>query len=167
MKPNPGWVQYTRKVTMSITKDETTTRLDVFTSLAAETLEFYERVHDYIEDEAAGSGLSTHLDTQRRLLDNVKADQRARGGLPQEGDPERAQLHGLYVRLSAAVRSGGGDALILEAVVNAATELAESADAVLECDIPPDQAELLTAFKTDCNALVDVMRGRASRRSDR
>jgi hypothetical protein len=141
---------------MGIGKDEVTTQLDIFTSLASETLEFYERVRGDIAHESARTVLGAHLTEQRRLLDDLEEIRRARGGLPQEGDPERAQLRALYVRMAALPASG--DARILESVTEAAAALRARAEETLGYGLPESLSRPLAAIQSDCDSLIESLR---------
>ncbi len=143
---------------MELLKDERTTRFDVFTSLAEETLEFYEGLVDAIEDAAFRALFMERVARQRRLIAEIQTSRRARGELPQRGDPERAYMHALYEQTLGL--AGGGDRRVLTAIVEAASETDAAAEDVLACGPPPDQVRLIDAFRSSCEGLIRSVRAR-------
>jgi len=147
---------------MSVIKDDRTAQLDVLTSAAEEMLELYRDLLAKLEDDGLQAELAGYVEEQSALLERLEASRRERGELPQAGDPERAHLRALAVRLRTFAMPEDGRASILEALADAAAHVRAEAEAALAMPLPAQQSRLLADYKRSCNTLEDALRARLS-----
>jgi hypothetical protein len=132
---------------MSLLKDELTAQLDDVTRSASETLEFYADVVPQLESAELARLLESRCAAQRLLLERIAAYRRARGELPEAGDPERSHLGAAAAHLRARVLPGNATMHYAESVLEAAAKLGVEIDEALAAG--PDEVlrAMLESFK--------------------
>lgn len=145
---------------MTLLKDDRTLRLDDLDIAASEAEALYEDLERRIDDDALRALVAEHAAAQREALGRVDEIRRARGDLPQAGDPERSHLGAAGAALRALVLPGDPAAHYVESLLDAAAKVSAALDDALAIDLDPDLRRLLTDLKDRNAAFETALRAR-------
>jgi hypothetical protein len=132
---------------MNLIKDDRTLRLDNFELSATEALGLCNDLEEHIDDPALRALLAKHVAAQTELLRQVEHVRRARGELPQAGDPERAHLGAAGAYLRAVVLPGDATTHYAESLHAAAAKVSTALEEALAIEHDTTLARLLSEFQ--------------------